>query len=218
LWSRLQATSFLTDDEKRAAIGYGPKPPTAAPAQKFNPYHDDCGRFDFAPDGPAEDEGVDDLNPTLVADSSPPPKYSVDLAEEEGNGGHTVRDHVGKSDDYLLGEVGKVRSRLWIFTTGNKQEGSFLSQESANDFVNRVSEDNQSAVDAVASGEVKQVTLNKRFGYVTGKEGYKPSGLEEPYVRPTYEVRVLIRHDPRAERGYRLTTSFPRNQIRADDR
>lgn len=26
LWARLQATSFLTDDEKRAAIGYGPMP------------------------------------------------------------------------------------------------------------------------------------------------------------------------------------------------
>jgi hypothetical protein len=33
LWARLETTSFLTDDEKRAAIGYGPLPPQ----QKFNP-------------------------------------------------------------------------------------------------------------------------------------------------------------------------------------
>ncbi len=33
LWARLEKTSFLTDDEKRAAIGYGPLPPQ----QKFNP-------------------------------------------------------------------------------------------------------------------------------------------------------------------------------------
>ena len=26
LWARLQGVSFLTDDEKRAAIGYGPMP------------------------------------------------------------------------------------------------------------------------------------------------------------------------------------------------
>jgi hypothetical protein len=50
LWTRLQATSFLTDDEKRAAVGYGPKP-IGALTQKFNPHHDDRGRFDFAPDG-----------------------------------------------------------------------------------------------------------------------------------------------------------------------
>ncbi len=33
LWARLEKTSFLTDDEKRAVIGYGPLPPQ----QKFNP-------------------------------------------------------------------------------------------------------------------------------------------------------------------------------------
>jgi Phage portal protein len=46
LWSRLQAATFLTDDEKRAAAGYGPKPAT-----KANPFHDDRGRFTFSPDG-----------------------------------------------------------------------------------------------------------------------------------------------------------------------
>ena len=46
LWSRLQATSFLTDDEKRAAIGYGPRP-----GAKYNQLHDSAGRFDFKPDG-----------------------------------------------------------------------------------------------------------------------------------------------------------------------
>ena len=44
LWARLEKTSFLTIDEKRAVIGYGP-----LPAPKFNPYHDDRGRFDFGP-------------------------------------------------------------------------------------------------------------------------------------------------------------------------
>ncbi len=45
--TRLEKATFLTDDEKRSAAGYGPKPP--AP-MKFNPYHDDAGRFDFSPD------------------------------------------------------------------------------------------------------------------------------------------------------------------------
>jgi hypothetical protein len=39
LWTRLQATAFLTDDEKRAAIGYGPKPRVPQPLSSkfYNP-------------------------------------------------------------------------------------------------------------------------------------------------------------------------------------
>ena len=42
-WARLDAAGFLTDDEKRAAAGYGPKPEEVADdstgpfAQKYNP-------------------------------------------------------------------------------------------------------------------------------------------------------------------------------------
>ena len=56
LWARLQAATFLTDDEKRAAVGYGPKGGAAGSgglAAKFNPHHDDLGRFTFGPDGAA---------------------------------------------------------------------------------------------------------------------------------------------------------------------
>jgi HK97 family phage portal protein len=44
-WSRLQTVTFLTDDEKRAAVGYGPKP--AAMAQKYSPDQprDELGRW-----------------------------------------------------------------------------------------------------------------------------------------------------------------------------
>jgi phage portal protein BeeE len=47
-WARLQATTFLTDDEKRAATGYGPKPQELA--QKYSPDQprDERGRWDAA--------------------------------------------------------------------------------------------------------------------------------------------------------------------------
>ncbi len=53
LWARLQATSFLSDDEKRAAVGYGPQAnaDAGAVAQKFNPHHDAAGRFTSGPGG-----------------------------------------------------------------------------------------------------------------------------------------------------------------------
>ena len=56
LWARMERTSFLSDAEKRAAVGYGDKPEGGDSANrpftnKYNPYHDDRGRFTFAPDG-----------------------------------------------------------------------------------------------------------------------------------------------------------------------
>ena len=61
LWARLEKASFLTDDEKRASIGYGPKSigsiargsgrggeQPSDRAAKFNPYHDELGRFTTA--------------------------------------------------------------------------------------------------------------------------------------------------------------------------
>jgi len=59
LWTRLEKASFLTDDEKRSAAGYGPKPIT-----KFNPWHGDRGRFVSGPDGGSE-------KPILVSDEQP---------------------------------------------------------------------------------------------------------------------------------------------------
>ena len=47
LWTRLEKASFLTDDEKRSAAGYGPKPIT-----KFNPNHAPSnGQFTSGPGG-----------------------------------------------------------------------------------------------------------------------------------------------------------------------
>ena len=60
LWTRLDKASFLTTDEKRAAVGYGPMPLDTTPldqvsldqvsATKFNPHHAADGRFDFSPE------------------------------------------------------------------------------------------------------------------------------------------------------------------------
>ena len=50
LWARMERASFLSDAEKRAAVGYGEKG-AGSNATKFNPYHAGDGRFDFSPDG-----------------------------------------------------------------------------------------------------------------------------------------------------------------------
>src|SRR5436853_7731320 len=54
LWSRIDKATFLTANEKRSAVGYGPisggdEIKSSAVARKFNPNHDDRGRFTFGP-------------------------------------------------------------------------------------------------------------------------------------------------------------------------
>jgi HK97 family phage portal protein len=60
LWARLDGAGFLSRDEKRAAAGYGPAGDSSA---KFNPYHDEAGRFTFAPGG-GGDKPADEPAPT----------------------------------------------------------------------------------------------------------------------------------------------------------
>ena len=57
-----------------------------------------------------------------------------------------------------------------------------------------------------------RATLEKRLGYVTGKEPFRANGDAEPYVRSAYGIRMVIRHDLRSENGYRVYTAFPVNE------
>jgi hypothetical protein len=143
-------------------------------------------------------------------------RYSVRLDEEEERGGHAIRTHVEKSNDELL-DVLREDWRRWSsgeyeFTLYKPAQGSFFDLSTANDFVNQVLRDNKELVDKVAEGELDEATLNKRFGYVTGKEAYRPTGDSKPYIRNTYGVLVVIRHDDRAERGFTVRTAYPVNE------
>jgi hypothetical protein len=84
--------------------------------------------------------------------------------------------------------------------------------EQANDLVNRVIEMNKDRVDRVATGQKREAFLQERFDFVTGKEAFRPNGDSEPYIRDTDSVRVVIRHDPRSWRGYRVHTAYPVNE------
>ncbi|MBA4234246.1 MAG: hypothetical protein C0465_27120 [Ralstonia sp.] len=67
-------------------------------------------------------------------------------------------------------------------------------------------------VDLVATGALNEAWLPQRFGSPTGREAYRPDAFAEPYMRATYEVGVLIRHDTRSQRGYTVITAYPRNE------
>lgn len=152
---------------------------------------------------------------TDVAQNENERRYSVNLEQEDARGGHAVRDHVGKTKEELFRELDNDwkrwdAGRLQI-TNYRPAQGSFSSLIEANDFVNETLRENQQKVEAVATGQAKRATLEKRFGYVTGYEAYRRESDSEPYIRNAYGVRVVIEHDARSERGFTVRTAFPIN-------
>ena len=95
-------------------------------------------------------------------------------------------------------------------------EGSYNSIYDANNLVNRILERNPAACDLVASVQWDETWLNVRFGYPTGNETYLTS-TGDIAVRPTCNAGVLIVHDGRAPRGYRVKTAYPNNRNVAND-
>jgi hypothetical protein len=162
-----------------------------------------------------DSENFSDSIVKVAADDSER-RYSVNLQEEEARGGHTLRDHVGKTDDYLIGLMNADYERS---TSGNLEitrfrdaEGSFATPEQANDYVNQLLKLERDKVDQVATGAKDRDLLERRIGSVTGKEAFRPNGDSDPYIRDTYGVRAIIINDSRSPRGYTVRTAFPVNE------
>jgi hypothetical protein len=148
---------------------------------------------------------------TRIAQAETSGRYSVNLNEEEQYGGHTKRDHVGKTSLELIEVLRRRRIDYLTHSLIGKRQGSFESYEAANDFVNRTLGQNRNVVDLVANGKLNEAFVKARFGHKTGREAFRPAPNMDPIIRSTYGVGVLIRHDPRSSRGFRVITSYPRN-------
>jgi hypothetical protein len=161
--------------------------------------------FRIKPDGPRTDAGNRSDSIVKIAASDNPRFYTPVLEEEDDNGGHTLQRHTDRTESSLIDWLNAKWQRRQV---GNLEiteypiaEGTFRSREEANDLVNQVLKRNTDTVDQVAAGKLERATLQERFGFVTGREAYRSNGHSDPYIRPTYSVRVLIRHDRRAWRG-----------------
>jgi Bacterial CdiA-CT RNAse A domain len=230
LWARLNAATFLTDDEKRAAAGYGAKAEseadgaarTVSVAAKFNPNHDDAGRFTFADGGGgsgSQSETNDSTDRVRVAQGDGGRSgYPVDILAEEQLGGHTIERHIAKPEEYLKARI--LNSRVNIpavpFGGGEARAGSFTSVESANKLVNSTMADpiNREKVAAFARGDfwysLPVLQLFKTFSTETGYEAYA-RGNRQPIMRPTYSVRVRIFRSSAVPKGYYIDSAWPEN-------
>jgi hypothetical protein len=113
------------------------------------------------------------------------------------------------------GSLASLRERnLAIITRGESADGlsvgSFSSLQSANKLVNSTLSQNPGMVDQVATGRLSATTVTARFGSATGYEAYGRTERSQPYLRDTYGVGVVIRHDPTADKGYHVVTAFPK--------
>lgn len=124
-----------------------------------------------------------------------------------------MKDHVGKNPEDLIAEqeANRVDTPVegGIISRYNISESSYLSWESANDLVNGLLENNKTSVDMVASGQWPDQWIEERIGSPTGIEAYPT--LDGLRVRKTYNAGVLIVHDSRVPRGYRVKTAYPTN-------
>ena len=271
LWARIERASFLTLDEKRAAVGYGPapreeastesdaalsfggevvsfdgagdprdKPEGVLPAGSRPPAHlvkyspdqprvpfgsSDGGQWTDGGGGGASSGGVrvaqartgtmndvgEEERPIQLAQSDDTSDYRIDLTEEESAGGHTIAEHVGKSDEALVRRMYAERYNLGYYSVLRRRNGTFSSLEAANKLVSSTLAQNRERVELVASGALDDAFVKATFSSPTGREAYATSDISEPYIRVTYGVGVSIVHDPKARRGYSVVSAYPRN-------
>jgi hypothetical protein len=137
----------------------------------------------------------------------------VDLLGEEERDGHTIAEHVGKSEQWMLNDArsnaeSAIRKGDYF---DDFRSGSFTSLEAANKLVNATIAANQGKVDRVVIDRSPKETLDHDFDTPTGREAYMRNERSQAVMRDTYSVRVVIVPDS-SERGYRVLTAFPRNR------
>jgi HK97 family phage portal protein len=94
LWTRLEAATFLTDDEKRAAVGYGPKPVQPATSEPPGPSQVDTVS-DGVPSGASSNVDIED-------DDLPDPAGTAGGFSDTGDGGEfEPEDDSGDIDEAL---------------------------------------------------------------------------------------------------------------------
>ncbi|WP_442754701.1 RNase A-like domain-containing protein [Methylocystis sp. JAN1] len=230
-WERVGKADFLTLDEQREAVGYGPAPKDAAfgkggardlerrysPNQPRVPAGSGRESGQWAAGGGAAGTNVaqtqsGDRFPTTQADNSE--NYSIDVLAEEADAAHVKEKHIAKTDQFLKDRVRQGRFSIGPITAAPRA-GSFLSLTSAEKLINSTIAANRAIIEQLVSGalgEGKTIRIDRFFNSITGKEAFAPSPRGEPEILATRWVAVVLRHDRRSPRGFKLITAFPFNE------
>ncbi|MCE1238010.1 MAG: hypothetical protein LWW93_16800 [Hyphomicrobiales bacterium] len=179
---------------------------------------DDLGRW--------RDTGLSTTRPVVDPEAKPPGTSvgdrvrvagpfdwgPVDLQYEEGVGdAHTLKLHVGMTDDQLAVEAVFNLSTSRARKIGEARAGTFDTVESANAFVNATLKANVDMVLAVGSGVVPYKPVYLELGTKTGREAIASLAQGTVHYRETSGVAVVLIHDPGRLRGFRIHTAYPMN-------
>lgn len=142
-------------------------------------------------------------------DGSVPPQ---DLLEHEVRGGHTIAQHVGKSDEFLLRSVTTPRGRSPFLSLYRYRHGSFPSLEAARKLTNSNLANNADVVEEVVSGRRKRAFLKSESSLPTGTEAFRMTQRRSSPVilRQTFGIGTVIEHAPDMPNGFIIITSYPR--------
>lgn len=137
--------------------------------------------------------------------------YPIDLRDEELRGGHTIRQHVGKSEEFLSDRVRREQADTSRARNGaaGLAAGSFTSLAAATRLVNATVSQNAAAVSEVGNGRQPYAVLNQRFDSPTGYEAFAAGLSSQVRMRETDGVRVFVLRDPTAVNGFRVQSAFP---------
>ncbi len=136
--------------------------------------------------------------------------YPINLMDEKVKGGHTIEDHVGKSDEQLVTGILQEKREGLFFIHFQQFDGSFTNLESATKLVNTTISRNSGDVINFMGSKEDRIALTSMFGSVTGREVYMKTPRSEPHVRETYNVKVILKKDK--NNGFFVLTAFPTNQ------
>ncbi len=136
-----------------------------------------------------------------------------DLLQHEAKGGHTIADHVGKSEGFLIESVSIPKARALFYSVYRWRHGSFPSVEAAEKLTNSNLSQNAEIVNAVATGQLAEAFVTSTFASVTGIEALRLSRRASSPVqlRTTMGVGTFIQHAPDMPNGFIIITSYPRS-------
>lgn len=168
--------------------------------EKFNPYHNERGRFTFAPGHWAGVlNGSDSLSDAHVEQVGGPPRINYDIILADPlYGGHTYKEHVGKSENYLKA---RIRNKL-----KGDEASSFPNIRAANNVISHMLGDPQFAPDIakIAFKDRGKAVLSARFNYPTGYL-YGVNGRR----KLVSGARVVLMSTKLSPYGFYVLTAFP---------
>ena len=151
-----------------------------------------------------------DLKPQLAQYSGG--GYPINLMEERVYGGHTIENHIGRSDNEIIRDMRADQRTFFILTRYRGIDGDFENLESATKLVNStVSRNTQTIEDWLKNGSDDRLTVSSNFSSPTGREVFFRNPDANPVVSETYFVRAVLKKTDKNARGFYVLTAFPTN-------